>query len=178
MPNDHSHESQLIGLLTQCQLSLGLYVRGLMPGDAAAHDVLQAANAKIWEKRDDFVLGSNFKAWAFAIARFEVLNYRKQQARDARLVFSEDLENTIAAELEQLDDDLLERHEALRHCLRSLKPDSQQLLMQRYASPETLAEYAVRIGRSAAGLKVTLHRLRSTLAGCVEKRLRMAGGAS
>ena len=47
----------------------------------------------------DFTLGTNFKAWAFSVARYEVLNYRKQQARDARLVFSEELEETFAEEL-------------------------------------------------------------------------------
>ncbi|WP_197442912.1 sigma factor [Lignipirellula cremea] len=52
------------------------------PGDAAAQDVAQQTSARIWEKRADFQPGAHFKAWAFSIARFEVLNYRKQQVRD------------------------------------------------------------------------------------------------
>src|SRR5882724_10952536 len=98
-------ESQFVGLLTEVQLPLRLYVQSLLPGDATARDVAQRANATIWQKRRDFLPGTNFKAWVFSIARFEVLNYRKQQVRDARLVFSEELEETFATELTNAGDD-------------------------------------------------------------------------
>ncbi len=142
-----------------------------MPGDRAASDVVQQANAKIWEKRSDFQLGTNFKAWAMSIARYEVLNYRKQQARDARLTFSDELEATIACEMAALDDDFAARHEALKACLKGLKPESRDLLMWRYGSQETLGDFADRVGRSVGALKVTLHRLRNSLATCIERRL-------
>ncbi|QDV66645.1 RNA polymerase sigma factor [Rosistilla carotiformis] len=170
LPNPPS-DAEFVGLLTQSQLSLLLYVRSLLPGEADASDVAQQANAKIWEKRADFALGTNFLAWSFAIARFEVLNYRKRQARDSRLTFSEDLEQTIASELQQIDDDLLSRQEALRKCLDGLKPEARTLLMDRYETTESLADFARRIGRSAGGLKVSLHRIRATLADCIERRL-------
>lgn len=164
-------DSQIVGLLTEYQMSLVLYIRSLMPSDAQYQDVVQQSNARIWEKRGEFELGTNFRAWAFAIARFEVLNHRKRQARDARLTFSEDLETTIASELASLDDDLMSRHEALRHCLDSLKPKNRQLLMLRYESSETLAQFAARIGQTVGGAKVTLHRLRASLSECINRRL-------
>lgn len=164
-------DSLFVGLLTEHQLSLVLYIRSLMPGDPASVDVVQQTNSKIWEKRGGFELGTNFRAWSFAIARFEVLNHRKKQARDARLTFSDDLEDTIASELEGLNDDLLERHEALRHCLETLPTNSRQILMQRYESSESLAQFANRIGRSVGGIKVSLNRLRNSLADCIERRL-------
>jgi RNA polymerase sigma-70 factor (ECF subfamily) len=171
-PADHkTDESAFVAQLTECQVSLTLYVRGLLPGDRTAGDVVQQANAKIWEKRADFEPGTNFKAWALTIARFEVLNYRKQQARDARLKFSDELETTIASELAALDDNLPERHAALKECLNALRPEHRDLLMFRYGSKETLARFADQLGRSVSGLKVTLHRLRSSLAECIERRL-------
>lgn len=168
-------DSAFVARLTECQVPLMLYVRALMPGDLALHDVIQQANAKIWEKRSDFQPGTNFKAWAMAFARYEVLNHRKQQARDARLKFSDDLETTLADELSLLDDDLMQRHEALRECMKSLKPESRELLMRRYGSRETLAEFATQVGRSVGGVKVTLHRLRNSLAECIERKLLTAG---
>ncbi len=167
-------ESQFVAQLTECQLPLQLYVRTLLPGDSAATDVAQAANAKIWERREDFQPGTNFKAWAFAIARFEVLNYRKQQSRDSRLVFSDDLQKTIADELLDSCDDLQQRHEALQCCLGKLKPNDRELLLRRYGSGSTLSQYAEEVGRSAGGLKVALHRLRSTLLKCMQRQLRVA----
>ena len=164
-------DSAFVAQLTECQVPLGLYVRSLMPGDRTAGDVVQQANAKIWEKRDEFQPGTNFKAWAMSIARFEVLNFRKQQARDARLTFSDDLEVTLASEIATMDDDFAERHEALKQCLQGLKADSRELLMWRYGSRETLAEFAERVGTTVGSLKVKLHRLRNSLAGCIERRL-------
>ncbi len=167
-----SMDARFVGQLTAVQVPLLAYVRSLLPGDSAARDVAQQANATIWEKRAAFEPGTNFKAWAFRIARYEVLNYRKRQARDARLVFSDELEQTITRELADIPDDFQERQEALTECLRQLREADRELLLHRYAQTGTLAEFAARAGRSVGGLKVTLHRLRSALLACIEGRLR------
>ena len=167
-----SFEAAFVTQLTEHQLALQLYVRSLLPGDLAAGDVTQQANTKIWEKRSDFELGTNFKAWAFSIARYEVLNYRKSQARDARLVFSGELEQMIESELTEADLDLQKRHQALRECMGKLKEQDRQLLLHRYSNRGTLNEFAQAVGRSLGGLKVTLHRLRSALLNCMQQRLR------
>jgi RNA polymerase sigma-70 factor, ECF subfamily len=167
----HSSDELIVAELTAHQLALQLYVRSLLPGEATAGDVAQQANATIWLKRGEFELGTNFKAWAFSIARYEVLNYRKRQARDARLVFSDELEQIVEAELADADLRLQERHDALRQCLEKLREQDRQLLLHRYSRGGTLAEFADVVGRSVGGLKVTLHRLRSALLDCVERRL-------
>jgi RNA polymerase sigma-70 factor, ECF subfamily len=167
-----SMDAQFVGELTAVQMQLLAYVRSLLPADPAARDVVQQANATIWTKRTDFESGTNFKAWAFSIARFEVLNYRKQQARDARLVFSDELEQTIATELADAPDDFQDRHDALQDCLRKLRHEDRELLLHRYSQARPLAEYAARVGRSVGGLKVTLHRLRSALLACIERQVR------
>ncbi|MCA9149385.1 MAG: sigma-70 family RNA polymerase sigma factor [Planctomycetales bacterium] len=164
-------ETAFVSLLTEHQLALQWYVRSLMPGDLAAGDVTQQANAKIWEKRSEFELGMNFKAWAFSVARFEVLNYRKRQARDSQLEFSGDLEKVIETELAEADLDLQERYEALRECMGKLRTQDRQLLLHRYSSRRPLIEFAAAVGRSLGGLKVTLHRLRSALLTCMQQRL-------
>ena len=166
------NHDDFVALLTEIQLPLRLYVQSLMSGDSAAHDVVQQANATLWKKREDFTLGTNFKAWAFSVARYEVLNYRKQQARDSRLVFGAELEQIIAEDLSERDDDTEQRHEALKGCLEKLRQQDRELLLHRYtASAGTLDEFAERVGRSVGGLKVTLHRLRNALLGCIEKQL-------
>jgi DNA-directed RNA polymerase specialized sigma24 family protein len=51
-------------------------------------------------------------------------------------------------------------------------PQDRELLLHRYtASAGTLDDFAQRMGRSVGGLKVTLHRLRNALLGCIEKQL-------
>tara|TARA_R110002096_G_scaffold67332_13_gene163441 strand:+ start:4035 stop:4577 length:543 start_codon:yes stop_codon:yes gene_type:complete len=167
-------DSEFVALLTEHQAALRLYVVSLLPGDTAAADVAQQANSTIWRKRADFELGTNFKAWIFSIARFEVLNFRKRQAKDARrLVFSEELEDMIAEELPAQADDLAERQLALRGCLEGLKSGERELILTRYFKDTPLQEYANEIGRSVGGLKVTLHRLRNRLQTCIEQKLQV-----
>lgn len=173
--NGEENESAFVEQLTDLQLVLRIYVQSLLPGDSSAHDVTQQANATIWRKRGDFEIGTNFKAWAFSIARYEVLNYRKQQARTARFGFSEELNDTIAEEMTVRTTDLEQRHVALRSCLEGLRSKDRELLLHRYSSAGTLKDYSVRTGRSVGGLKVTLHRLRSALLSCISRRLQTEG---
>lgn len=167
-------DAAIVSLLTQHQSALHLYVESLMPGDSHVEDVAQETNSIIWEKRADFEIGTNFKAWAFSIARFQVRKYRFKQAKDARLVFCDELEETIAEEFSDQLNDLTEHHLALKACLHKLKPADQELVYQRYFKRTPLKEYAVKAGRSLGGLKVTLHRIRNRLLQCIERRMAMA----
>jgi RNA polymerase sigma-70 factor (ECF subfamily) len=162
-------EARFVSQLTETQLQLQCYVRSLLPGDPAAADVSQQANATIWEKRSDFQPGTNFKAWAFTIARYEVLSHRKRQARHSRLQFSGDLDEQLAEEILTDERGVQEQHEALQRCLAKLRDRDRELLLYRYAEKGTLAEFAQSMGRSVGGLKVTLHRLRNALLACMQR---------
>lgn len=168
-PQDH--DTEIVALLSQHQSALRFYVASLLPGDPAVADVAQEANSAIWTKRKDFEIGTNFKAWMFSIARFEVLKFRKQQAREAMFVFSEGLEATIAEELPAHPNDFEERQLALRHCLEKLKPADRELIQHRYFQRTSLADYAAQLGRSVSGLKVALHRIRNRLQVCIARQL-------
>ncbi len=171
-------DAAIVSLLTQHQPALHLYVSSLMPGDSGADDVAQEANATIWEKRHDFEVGTNFKAWAFSIARIQVRKYRYKQAKDARFVFCEELEDTIAEELGENLDDVSEHQAALQKCLQLLKPADRELIYHRYFKKTPLKEYGEQVGRSIGGLKVTLHRIRNRLQACIESRLALGEEAS
>ncbi|MCB1231918.1 MAG: sigma-70 family RNA polymerase sigma factor [Verrucomicrobiae bacterium] len=165
------NDDAFVSLLTEHQLAIRCYVSSLLPGDSGSPDVLQQANITLWKKRSDFEIGTNFKAWAFAVARFEVLNYRKRQARDSRLLFSDELEEIVAAEMETQVDDFEERRLLLQGCLLKLRPKDRELIHRRYFSAKTLKDFADETGRSHGGLKVTLHRLRNVLKRCIETQL-------
>ena len=167
-------DAEFVALLTSHQQALRLYVASLLPGSPEAADVAQQANLIIWDKRAEFELGTNFKAWIFAIARYKVLDYRKKQVRDSRLVFSEEMEEIFAIELPKVSDDLDTRQQHLHECLKELKPAQRDLIQHRYFHHTPLQEYADSVGRSAGGLRVTLHRLRDLLARCIESKLTAA----
>ena len=171
MSQDHADdESLMVQLLTEVQLPLLLYVRSLMPGESAAQDVAQQVSATVWRKRGEFTPGTNFKAWVFSIARFEVLNHRKKVGRESQLRFHADLEEVIAGEIADASDSIMERHDALRHCLGKLRAKDRELLLFRYSSRGTLEAFAQSVDRSVNSLKVTLHRLRNALAECMQRQ--------
>ena len=169
--NPSDDQAEFVARLTASQNAIALAVRALMPGESSVDEVVQQTNAKLWQKRSEFERGTNFRAWANAIARFEVLNYRKQQARDSRIKFSDELEHIIVAETAETNDEMLNRQSALRECLKQLKSESREMLLSRYSDDETLAQLAARFGRSVGGIKVTLCRLRTALTDCIQRRL-------
>ncbi len=174
-PPQTDPDSEFVALLTEHQSALRFYVASLLPGNPSVADIAQQANATIWRKRADFEIGTNFKAWVFSIARYEVLSFRKREVRDSRLVFSDELEEVMAEELPLIADQVQERQSALRGCLTKLRSVDRELIQSRYFSSESLQDYADQVGRSVGGLKVTLHRLRNQLQTCIEKQLKVEG---
>jgi len=168
------HDSEIVSLLTQHQSALRLYIESLAPGEGVGEDISQETNAILWTKREDFELGTNFKAWAFSIARFQVRKWRHRQAKDSRLVFCDELQDTISEEVQEHLEDLSEHQIALRNCLKKLKPSERELIHYRYYEDASLKHYSEQVGRSLGGLKVSLCRIRNRLQRCVEGTLSLS----
>jgi RNA polymerase sigma-70 factor (ECF subfamily) len=90
--------AEFVSLLTEHQPDLLAFIISLMPGDSEVADVLQKTNLVLWNKREKFEAGTNFRAWSFAIARFEVLTHLKKQKRLGIVLLDEELLETIACE--------------------------------------------------------------------------------
>src|SRR3954465_10038924 len=73
---------QIIGLITRYQRRLQVYVRGLVPNQADADEVLQEVNLFLWRNAHEYRPGTDFGAWAYKVAYFHVLTYRKRLARN------------------------------------------------------------------------------------------------
>lgn len=160
--------------LTALQRPLYLYVIGLVQSPLDAEDVLQEANRVIWEKCDDFQPGSNFAAWAYKIAYFEVLAFRKRQQRD-RLRFGDALLEKLA---EELGDELShwEAHQqALSACLEKLRSTDRELITLRYLADTKVKELGQRLNRSEKSLYQSLARIREQLLGCIRGNLAAEG---
>jgi len=169
-------DAAFVALLTEHQLAIRHYVASLLPGESSAPDVAQQANMTIWKKREDFELGTNFKAWVFSIARYEVLNFRRQKAKDERFLFNEELIELMAEEMPELGNDFGARQQALQHCLGKLRPVDRDLVIQRYFKAGSMQDYAEEVGRSVGALRVTLHRIRNGLQHCISQQLAAKGG--
>ena len=73
---------ELQSLLSQIQLDLKRFIVSLTGSQADVDDLVQETSLTIWEKRAEFEEGTNFKAWAFSIARFKVMSLNRDRYRD------------------------------------------------------------------------------------------------
>lgn len=163
-----SFDEELAGHAT----SIRLYVRSLMPGYEGADDLTQETLLKLWQKRESFTPGSNFKAWAFQIARYLVLNQRRRLANSKVTLLDDELLNRIDQHWrEEPAPQMDEEMGALASCMSQLSPEDRQLLQARYFSRMPLKDHATALGIRLSTLRARLFRLRVALARDIEERV-------
>lgn len=163
---------ELVVGLTEVQPRLySFLLKRLARGDQA-QEVLQNVNLTICRKADEFEEGTDFVAWAFAIARFELMSFRQSMARE-KLVFTDEVLRSI----EQLDSDnangVVRRRQqsALRSCMDQLTPKQKHLVNQRYAESESVLSISTEMGKTANAVSMSLHRIREKLLDCINRKL-------
>jgi RNA polymerase sigma-70 factor (ECF subfamily) len=157
-------------LIVQHDRRLLRYILTLVPRRDDAEEVLQRTATALWEHFGEFDASREFYPWAARFAYFEVLNFRKEHARD-RLIFRDDVLEDLAETRASLEEVLEQRREALVTCLSLLLPADAELLRRRYCSPDTIATLAQELGSTAKTLYRRLDRIRERLADCVSRRV-------
>lgn len=161
---------EFLRLLGSSERSLQAYVLGLVGRRSDADDVLQETRIKLWKEFPRYDPSKSFAAWARAIAFFEVRSFRKRCVR-GRLILSDDIVAKLSAQYEDLEGELSERHILLESCLKRLDKAAYSLLMRCYSSDKSQREIAEQLGRSPAGLRQSLMRIRKTLYDCISRGL-------
>ncbi len=164
-----------VRLMTEHQGRLYAYVLSLLGDPDQANDVLQEANLVLWRNAAEFQIGSNFRAWAFRIAHFQVMACRQRQLRD-RLVFDDEMLALLDPAAKAVDETYEDRQQRLTACLETLPEAQRDLLRRRYADGLSLETIAESIRRTANAVAQTLFRVRRTLIDCVTRLAE--GGAS
>jgi RNA polymerase sigma-70 factor (ECF subfamily) len=156
--------------MMDAQRPLYVYVSSLMGGISEADDVLQEVNLVLWRKMSEFTItpgdrsagASSFLAWAYRIARFQVMAHLKKLARDRR-VFRDDVLDRIAAHAQRREPGREDRIELLDRCLEKLPARQREYLELRYRQGLTVPEIADRLSTTHDTVLVMLCRARWTL---------------
>jgi RNA polymerase sigma-70 factor, ECF subfamily len=180
MKESHDDETQAAGAdrqlqefireLTAAQSRIRAFIVSLMPGSPDVGDVLQETNLVLWKSRERFRPGSNFLAWAFTIARLEVLHQRGRDKRRRQVRISDELLDLLAKEAPVTDENEVYLG-ALEACKNKLSADQRALIDSRYHPGESIEKHARFSGRNPTALRVSLMRIRIALRECVEKSL-------
>lgn len=145
-----------------------------LPGidiDSVAQSTFVAAYTNLHE----YELGTNFSAWLFTIARYQL---RTETTRMARIAdyHSRIAPDLLRRELERRSNDSPEQHEArkayLQACLKSLNKDLLRYLAWRYEEGLSLEGMSQLSGKSVASIKKRLWSIRKTLRSCIERQER------
>ncbi|MCM8538437.1 MAG: sigma-70 family RNA polymerase sigma factor [Lentisphaeraceae bacterium] len=168
------HTAKVQELFVEHVAGLRYFVMSLLPDPDEAQDVIQETFITITAKANDFKEGSNFRAWAYTIARFKVLEVFKKSKREANRL-SEAAINILANEAEDLDVDN-PKTEALNSCLQKLSEKTATMIELRYKDGLKPSKIAERIGWTAEAVYVALSRTRTSLKNCIQKQLKVSEG--
>lgn len=185
-PQDREDGTQngdaFVVLLTSHQGAVHAFIHSLLPGDPGVEDILQRTNLTLRKKRNDFEIGTNFKAWAFSIARWETRAWLTHQKRQNWLIFDDELTDKIIEQSQQLtnvpptEDGAIIK--ALRLCLAAMNDKQRSLIIHYYQHEKSIKECSSITGRSSGSLRVTLFRIRASLRHCIESKIVVKGGTS
>ncbi len=167
-------DEEFVRLFSAHQRPLFLYILPLVGSTSDADEVLQETSVIMWGKRHQFQPGTSFLAWARAIARLEVFRFRRRH-RGRTFSAGGDLLEQIAEKSEQVCQQAEARQEALRECLKRLRPHDRRLIQLRYLPGASGDDVARQTGRPVNSVYQSLSRIRQKLADCIERRL-AAGG--
>lgn len=166
---------EYLQLVTRHQAAICGYIRSIAPG-LNADDVLQETNIVLWEKAATFERGSNFKAFAFRVAHFKVLEALRRAKREQWLRFDSELLEMIAARRAEEEIGGTGRQHALRECLADLSAEDRGLIHERYTDRRTVRDIARNRERSEGAMQQVFFRIRNALRTCIERTLSQEGG--
>ncbi len=169
MAASDKHES-FISLLSKHGGMLRGMIRNGVRGHTEVDEVMQRVSLIAWKKFGQLNDPSDFPKWACAIARFEIMKFRRERARDL-LQFNDGVIEMLMTESIEETEIRDHRIHLLEECLKELPVDRRELLMQAYESESSMKELAELIGRTPEALYQMMSRLRMTLLLCIERKM-------
>ena len=171
--DEAQRKRQFAELLHEHHRGLFNFIYSLVQNHADAEDVFQQTTLVLWRKFDDFVMGTNFAAWATRVAHLTARDFVRSRRRHA-VSFSDELLEAIASSYRPPSSEFSNmRLEALGQCLEKLSTRDRRLVQCCYSRPGKFAEIAKTEGRSIDAIYQAICRIRKNLYHCVDRALAM-----
>jgi RNA polymerase sigma-70 factor (ECF subfamily) len=168
--NKLSSSEELAADLATIQPRLYGFILKRLANREQTQEVLQRTNLVICQKAREFQSGSSFVAWAFTIAKFQIMAWRKT-ACASRLVFTGKVYELLDRGAEEEATSVDERIPRLRSCLERLRESDRELIQRRYLDGEHIESIARTFARSIDAIGMRLLRIRKALARCIRTQL-------
>lgn len=163
--------TEFVRLLKQHERQLNGYIMALVSDWHVADEIAQETSVRLWEQFHEYRREMDFGVWARAIARFQVLTYRKRTMRE-RMRFSQRFVDTVANRMETMWPELNGQLDSLRDCMSQLSDDHRRLIQLCYRDDRTIKQVAQDLGRTYHSTYKAVERVRKALHDCIEKKTR------
>jgi len=177
-PIVHSQEltEEFLRLLTEHDRIFSIYVTGLVQPLQDAQDILQEGKIVMWRHFGKFKSGTNFVAWGRKILLRQILAYRRKMKHRRHGQLNEDILVLLDVEMDSAirEKRWVEREQALRECLRKLKPEQRELIEQRYRDEASIEKISRQTDKTETAVYQLLYRIRKALQDCVQLTLNEA----
>jgi RNA polymerase sigma-70 factor, ECF subfamily len=166
---------EFVTLYMQHSVRLRGYLRALVPHQSDSEDLFQEVARTLWMKFDAFQAGTNFLGWAMEIARFKILEYRRQKAKLPGNM-NDTVFDLIAEEVmySTSQEDASVQH--LNECLQRLTVQDRELIRVRYQHGQSTKSVALALRRSVDAIYRSLRRIHKTLFLCIQQKAAKEGG--
>lgn len=170
--NNELEEAAFLRELTKNQAPIGAFLRTMLPAHADVDSLLQEVSVTLWQKKSSFEAGTNFRAWAFQIAKFCALNERRKMKNQIGFITLDDsVLEFLSANVEYDDEAIREKRAALEVCLEKLKPKERELVEFRYTTGLSIEQYSKQNRQNSGTLRAILRRVRTKLRNCINTRI-------
>jgi RNA polymerase sigma-70 factor (ECF subfamily) len=171
----HDPAFRFASLWADAQPAVAGFVAALVPDRHAVDDLVQEVALAAFEDFASFDGQRPFTSWAIGIARHKVHNRWRSIARGKVAVGDPALIDRLAEVAVELEDDLSEERRALRDCLDGVEGRAWEAVRGHYIDGLDATALAERLRTTAGNIRVLLHRTRSVLRACIERRLAESG---
>ncbi len=160
---------------------LRAWLAALAPPGVDVDDIAQRSFIAAYRKLAEYRSDTNFSAWLFTIAQFQLRTEttRLRRVADYHTRYAPDLLcRELQRRLEDPPEVIQERMEHLQACLDRIDGQRRRFLAWRYDEEMPLEEMSGRSGLSVAAIKKLLWKLRRHLHECVLTRMDEAKGST
>lgn len=160
---------EFVELFTKHQKRIFAYILSLVSNHSDAEDLLQQTAGDMWKMFGRYERGTNFLSWAFTVAKFRVLKYRREQNKKLRIL-DDALFQKISDELLSRNDQE-DRQHALEGCLKRLSESERTLLRLHYEEGQTYKSIAEKYNYAYRRIYTVMSRIHVSLHDCILQTL-------
>tara|TARA_R110000850_G_scaffold30703_1_gene84817 strand:+ start:1908 stop:2441 length:534 start_codon:yes stop_codon:yes gene_type:complete len=169
---DDSESIKLLTLeWTRAQPAVGRFIRSFVRDPSDAEDVLQEVALTIVDRFEKYDRSRPFIGWSLGVAKNLIKAHFRKQLKRPTTAHDDSAVDRVADAFEVMQPELEDMKEALADCIKQVPSAKRELLAWQYEDGLQPAEIGQRIGKSPNHVAVLLHRLRSILRHCVERKM-------